>query len=132
MTAATFAQGTIGAANAFEGNIINIGDANANIEITLAASQPADWSSDFVYNGTTYTTTASASINALSELPIDLNVNVGATSGIGEYTITVEFPDNPEFMPQVLSYYVISGVTDLIVNNEVSFGDGTPYGTYNW
>ena len=131
-TTATFAQGTIGAANAFEGNIINIGDANANIEITLSASQPADWSSNFVYNGTTYTTTASASINALSELPINLNVNVGATSGIGEYTITVEFPDNPEFMPQVLSYYVISGVTDLIVNNEVSFGDGTPYGTYNW
>jgi hypothetical protein len=132
MTAASFAQGTVGAANAFEGNIINIGDANANIEITLDASQPADWSSNFVYNGTTYTTTASTSINALSELPVDLNVTVGASSGIGEYTITVEFPDNPEIMPQVLSYYVISGVTDLIVNNEVSFGDGTPYGTYDW
>lgn len=132
MSAAAFTQGTVGGANAFAGDIINLGDANANIDITLTASQPGDWSAEFVYNGTTYTSTASSTINALSTLPIDLNVNVGSTSAIGEYTITVEFPDNPEIMPQVLNYYVISGVTDLVVNNEVSFGDGTPYGTYDW
>lgn len=131
-TAAVFSQGTIGATNLFNGNIINLGDANANINITLTANQPGDWSANFVYDGNTYTTTASSSINALNTLPIAINVTVGATSAIGEYKITVDFPDNPEIMPQVLNYYVISGVTDLVVNNEVSFGDGTPYGTYDW
>jgi len=131
-TTSTFVQGTVGAASAFTGNVINLGDANANIEMTLAANQPADWSANYTYNGSTYTTTASGSISALNTLPLGINVTVGPTPAIGEYTLTVTFPDNPEIMPQVLSYYVISGVTDLIVNNEVSFGDGTAYGTYDW
>lgn len=131
-TAETFVQGSTGAAEPFAGSVINIGDANANIHIALTSNQPADWSATYNFDGDTYTTTADGSINALSTLPIDLNVQVGPTPAIGEYTITVTFPDNPEISAQVLNYYVISGVTDLVVNNEVAFGDGSPYGTYDW
>ncbi|MBK7037688.1 MAG: Omp28-related outer membrane protein [Bacteroidetes bacterium] len=127
-----FTNGTAGSPETFTGNVENLGVSNANITITLTKSEPADWSSSFDYNGMNYTTTASSSINALSVLPIDLEVNVGTSAGIGEYTITVEFPDNPEIFPQVLTYFTISGVTDLIVNNEVNYGDGTPYDTYDF
>lgn len=131
-TASSFIQGTIGGAAAFSGNVINLGVASANIEMELVSNQPADWTSNYTYNGATYTTTASGSINGITTLPLGINVTVGPTPAIGEYTLTVSFPDNPEIMPQVLNYYIISGVTDLVVNNEVSFGDGTPYGTYDW
>ncbi len=130
--AETFVQGVSGTPETFGGDLINIGDANANVTLTLSADQPADWSASFTFDGGTYTTTTDGSINALATLPIVLNVNVGATSAIGEYKITVTFPDNPEIFPQVLSYYIISGVTDLVVNNQVAFGDGSPYGTYDW
>ena len=129
---ASFTQGTVGGAQEFSGDVINIGDANANIDITLESNQPGDWSASYTYNGTEYTSTASVSINAMASLPIMLNVNVGPTPAIGEYKITVEFPDNPELTPQTLNFYVISGVTDLIVNNEVAYGDGTPYDTYDF
>lgn len=132
ISTATFVEGAIGSPEAFVGNIINLGAANSNINISLTSNQPADWNSSFDYNGSTYTTSAAVSINGSTTLPIDLNVNVGSTAAIGEYTITVTFPDDPEIFPQVLNYYVISGVTDLIVNNEVAFGDGTPYGTFDW
>ncbi|MEZ5012782.1 MAG: T9SS type A sorting domain-containing protein [Chitinophagales bacterium] len=129
---ATFVHGTNGSAQSFDGIVANIGDADMNMEISLASDQPGDWSSSFTFNGNTYTDFASASVGGLAELPLELNVNVGPTAAIGEYTFTVTFPDDPGVFPQVLKYYVISGVTDLVVNNEVGFGDGSPYGTWDW
>ncbi|HNV99957.1 MAG TPA: Omp28-related outer membrane protein [Chitinophagales bacterium] len=129
----TFVQGVSGAATAFSGQVLNLSDAmGMNIDIDFAVTQPGDWSASYTYDGTTYTGATSAYVGASGDVPVGLNVNVGPTPAIGEYTITVSFPDNPELAPQVLSYYIISGVTDLVVNNEVSFGDGSPYGTYDW
>lgn len=129
----TFVQGTTGAASTFSGEVLNLSDADGmNINIDFIADQPGDWTASYTYNGTTYTGATSAYLAPSDDIPVTLNVNVGSTAAIGEYTIVVTFPDNPELAQQVLGYYVISGVTDLIVNNEVSFGDGSPYGTYDW
>ncbi len=132
LSTATFTEEIAGGTEDFMGDVINLGDADANITITLAANHPAGWSASFSYMGNNYTDVAYVTVGALAVEGIDLNVVVGATSAIGEYTITVDFPDDPDMTPQVLSYYVISGVTDLVVNNEVAFGDGSPYGTYDF
>ncbi len=129
----TFVQGTIGAGTAFTGQVLNLSDAEGmNISIAFSADQPGDWSASYTYDGTTYTGSTDAFVAASDDIPVTLNVIVGPTPAIGEYALTVTFPDNPELSPQVLSYYIISGVTDLVVNNEVSFGDGSPYGTYDF
>lgn len=132
-SAATFVQGTVGGATPFTGNILNLNDAEGmNMHFEFAADQPGDWSASYTYDGTTYTGATDAYIAGAGDKDVTFNINVGASAAIGEYYLTVTFPDNPEISAQVLSYYVISGVTDLVVNNEVSFGDGSAYGTYDW
>ena len=32
----------------------------------------------------------------------------------------------------IIKYYTVNGVTDLVLNNVTSFGDGSPYGTWNF
>jgi hypothetical protein len=132
-TAATFVQGTVGSATTFTGQILNLSDADGmNMHFEFNTDQPADWSANYIYNGTTYTGATDVYLDASGDEGVEFNITVGPTSAIGEYTLTVSFPDNPEISPQILSYYIISGVTDLVVNNEVSFGDGSAYGTYDW
>lgn len=132
-SANTFVQGTIGAASLFNGQVLNLSDADGmNMHFEFATDQPGDWTASYTYNGSTYTGAMDAYIAASADVPVTLNVNVGPTPAIGEYFITVTFPDNPEINAQVLSYYVISGVTDLVVNNEVAYGDGSAYGTYDF
>jgi len=129
----TFVQGTIGAASTFNGQVLNLSDAaGMNMHIEFSAQQPGDWTASYTYDGTTYTGATDVSIAASGDVPVSINVNVGATPAVGEYMLTVTFPDNPEIFAQSLSYYIIQGVTDLVVNNEVGFGDGSPYGTYDW
>lgn len=132
-TAATFVQGTVGSATTFTGQILNLSDADGmNMHFEFNADQPADWSANYTYNGTTYTGATDVYLDASGDEGVEFSITVGPTSAIGEYTLTVSFPDNPEISAQILSYYIISGVTDLVVNNEVSFGDGSAYGTYDW
>ena len=86
-TAETFVQGSPVLLNHLPGSVINIGDANANIH--RINQQPTGyWSAAYNFDGTIYTTTADGSINALSALPIDLNLQVGPSPAIGEYILS--------------------------------------------
>lgn len=131
-SASVFHQSATSSAESFSGSINNLGASDENVTITLDASEPGDWNATFNYMGTDYTGTATTTATAASGEDITLNVTVGASPAIGEYTITIAFPDQPDWDPQVLHYYVISGVTDLIVNNLQNFGDGSVYGTWDW
>ncbi|MFN0275656.1 MAG: T9SS type A sorting domain-containing protein [Chitinophagales bacterium] len=114
----------------FESNVINLGDADANLTITLDAQQPAGWDASLMYDGTTITSGSTVTSDALSEIPLHVHVMTGAGSGIGSYTVTVTNDDEPTWSPMVLRYYTIQDVTDLIVNNNSAFGDGSLYGTW--
>jgi hypothetical protein len=98
----------------------------------LSAIQPgaADWSANFEYNGTTYTNTATISLNGGEIEEIKVNVNSGSTSGIGEYTLEVASNDNPDFAAQRLQFYVVNNVTDLVVNSGTGYGNGVDPSTY--
>ncbi|MBC8047189.1 MAG: Omp28-related outer membrane protein, partial [Fimbriimonadaceae bacterium] len=114
----------------FESSVINLSDANADITITLDAQQPGDWTASLMYDGTDYGDEANVVSNANSTLPLHVHVMTGSSSGIGSYTVTVTRDDDPSLSPMVLRYYTIQDVTDLIVNNNAGFGDGSPYGTW--
>jgi thiol-disulfide isomerase/thioredoxin len=119
------------AGGSFNAVVSNVGTAGEGFTISFDANQPADWSASYTYAGMTYTGDYSTSLSAGVTEDVVLNVSTGTTPGVGEYTITVT-SDNPDINPMAVKYYTISGVTDLVVNNVEAFGDGAPYGTFDF
>jgi Outer membrane protein Omp28/Secretion system C-terminal sorting domain len=122
-----FQQGSNGNANTFSANVQAFPQGTGNYKIKLIKKQPASWSSSFDFDNKNYSDSTVIQLNNGFNGDIQIKVNVGQDAGLGEYTITVEDLNNPYFKPQSFKYYVISGITDLIVNNEESFGDGNSY-----
>jgi len=97
----------------------------------MVANQPGDWSAEYTYEGVSYTGDHTTTLSGGGLESLELNVTTGSTAGVGEYIITVTSSD-PDVNPMAVRYYTISGVTDLVVNNVEAFGDGSPYGTYDF
>ncbi len=94
---------------------------------TLTTDAPGNWAANFTVDGTDYTgnTTITMS-NGVSE-DVTINVTTGATPGLATYTLEMKSATYPDAPVQIQSVYVISGVTDLIVNGSGSFGDTNEY-----
>ncbi len=114
------------------GSIVNnIGDIDEGFTVTLTVEQPADWSASYTYGGSTYSGAFSTSATAGELEDLTLNVETGTTPGVGFYTLTLD-PDHEGWSNMIIKYYTVNGVTDLVLNNVTSFGDGSPYGTWNF
>ena len=122
-----FKKGTIGNTTNFSTQLSNLADLSENYRIKFFSSEPVNWSSSFEYNSVNYTDSVDINMNPKTSLDIDISVQPGATPAIGEYFFSIQSLDNPEFAPQVLRFYVISGITDLIVNGSGGWGDGVQY-----
>ena len=122
-----------GTATSFTFTSGNTGSANEDFIYTLTNDAPADWTSNFSIDANNYASTATITSNAGSTSNITINVTPGATRGIATYTLTVGSVSNPNSPVMSKKVYVISGVTDLIVNNSGYVGDGTTAGSAaNW
>jgi hypothetical protein len=122
-----------GTATTFTLTTGNTGAVNEDFIYTLTNDAPADWTSNFSIDTNNYATTATITSNAGSNSNIVINVTPGATRGIATYTLTVSSVANPNSPVMSKKVYVISGVTDLIVNNSGYVGDGTTAGSAaNW
>ncbi len=121
-----------GTPTTFKGLLEEFGSGPENLTLTFTATQPAaaDWTASFTVNGTTYTNSASLTINGGDIEEITVNTTSGSTAGIGEYTLEVSSTDNPDFAPQFIGFVVINNVTDLVVNTEEAFGEGSPPGSF--
>lgn len=94
-------------------------------EISLTSpNSPADWAASFIVDGTTYTGTATINLEKGVAKPISITVTPGASAALPEYTITMKSLSNPNAPVQYNKVYVVSGVTDLVVN-----GTGGPEST---
>lgn len=111
----------------FDGGLINLIEGETEVEVSIESDAPGDWSASFDLDGQTYTSAATTTLNSRAEESLQLNVDVGSTSGIGKYTIKLESSTNPEFYPQEYTYRVISGVQNLVVNNDQPFSNGKLY-----
>ena len=122
-----------GIATAFNLTTGNTGNSNEDFVYTLTNDAPVDWTSNFSIDANNYTNTATITATAGSTSNITINVTPGNTRGIATYTLTVSSVSNPTSPVMSKKVYVISGVTDLIVNNSGYVGDGTTTGSAaNW
>jgi hypothetical protein len=122
-----------GTATSFTFTSGNSGSASEDFVYTLTNDAPADWTSNFTIDGNSFGSTATVTSNAGSTANIVVNVTPGATRGVVTYTLTVSSVSNPGSPVMSKKVYVISGVTDLIVNNSGYVGDGATAGSAaNW
>ncbi|MBN1448466.1 MAG: T9SS type A sorting domain-containing protein [Bacteroidetes bacterium] len=111
----------------FAGRIENLGNDAASVRLSFSSSLPGDWSTLYVIDGNEYTGEADVTVPAASSVDVTVRVQVGDDPGIAELKLTMTSLDDPELTPQQLIFGVISGISDLIVNNDNSWGsdDGT-------
>ncbi|MFH1319034.1 MAG: T9SS type A sorting domain-containing protein [Bacteroidota bacterium] len=130
---ATFLESMPGNTGSFSAQLSNMSNTSESYRIKFIAQHPIDWSADYIYNSTTYTDSIDITLTPKTTVDLDINVQTGNTPGIGEYRISMESLDNPDFSPQSLQFHVISGITDLIVSNTGYVGDGATSGdASNW
>ncbi len=90
---------------------------------------PTDWSSSFSIDNKPYTSTATITLPSNTTYNAFVKVVPGATPGVVKYTFTITSKTNPTAPPMFTSVYVISGVTDMVVNSPSGFGSATITGT---
>ncbi len=123
----TFVEGANGTGSSFNGSAEMVLGGSENFDITLTNDAPGDWNSSFTVAGNTYTSTANISVTNGSPENIVINATPGATPAFSTYTLTITSTDNPQTMSQSLTFKLISGITDLVVNNASAYSDGVVY-----
>lgn len=131
-TGAVSAQGTTSAATSFSLTSMNSGSASEDFIYTLTTDAPGDWSANFTVNSTTFTSTGTVTTAAGASNAITINVTPGTTPFVGTYTLTVTSVSSPSSPALTKKVYVISNVTDLVVNNTGGLGDGSVGNAANW
>ena len=98
--------------------------------LELTTDAPSDWNGGFSIGSNQYTagTPHTVSLNGGSANSVNIDVTPGASVAVGKYTLTAKLAADPNSAYE-LEVYVISGVTDLVVNGSGAFGNGN---SYNW
>ncbi|MFA6234351.1 MAG: T9SS type A sorting domain-containing protein [Bacteroidota bacterium] len=112
----------------FNGRIYNFGEAEAHVRLSISAQKPASWGAEYSVDGGAATSSESdVTVPAGGNIPVVMTFNIGADAGIAEAMVSMASLDDPALTPQFFGTGVISNVTDLVVNNDNSWGsdDGT-------
>jgi hypothetical protein len=111
----------------FDARIMNFGEADAHVRLSLTARHPIDWALDYTADGTPASGEMDVVVPAGRNIPVVIRYGVGSTAALAEGMFSMASLDDPALTPQRLGTGVISGVTDLLVNNDNSWGsdDGT-------
>jgi hypothetical protein len=95
-------------------------------EFVLEANDaPDDWETSFIFNGQTYTDTAILLLDQNINEQIIFQIEPGESPGMVEYIVKMRSLSYHEAPVRYLRFYVISDVTDLVVN-----GSGGPESGY--
>jgi hypothetical protein len=131
--AVTVQHGTTAGLNTFYFTSVNTGSAPEQFSYTLTTDAPSDWSATFTVGGSNYPSTATVTTPSNATNYVNINVTPGVSPFVATYTMTVKSVTNPNVPAMISKVYVISNVTDLIVNNSGNVGDGvTPGSAANW
>ncbi|MCD4665451.1 MAG: Omp28-related outer membrane protein [Bacteroidales bacterium] len=76
---------------------------------------PADWDAVFIIDGTTYSGTATISLEAATAEDITVEITPGSASQLAQYTMTKESVSNPNAPVKSCSFSLIAGITDMVV-----------------
>jgi hypothetical protein len=126
-------HGAASAVSSFNLTSMNTGSVSEQFSYTLSSNAPSGWSANFTVGGSTYPTTATITTPAGTTNNIVIHVTPDATPFVATYSMKVQSVTNPSFPPMISKVYVISNVSDLIVNNSGYIGDGVTAGSAaNW
>ncbi len=112
------AQGSV----TFQARVDNLGGEDANVRLSITGAQPGDWSFEYEVDGSSYTGEADITVPANSAMDVTVTVSVGDDPGLGDYAMTMVSLDDNEQSAQMLGFGVIAGVTDIVINNDNSWG----------
>jgi len=119
-----FKKGSAGQPSSFSARIENLGDEEANVRLSLSAATPDDWSAGYEVGGTPASGETEVAVPAQSTANITVTIPVGSDPGIADLMLNMASLDDIELNPQHLNFGVISGVSDILVNNDNSWGSG--------
>ncbi len=117
-----FKKGTAQGATTFQARVDNFGADDANVRLSIAGGQPGDWAVEYAVDGSTYTGEADVLVPAGQSMPVIVTVTVGDDPGLADYALTMQSLDDSELSAQMLGFGVIAGVTDIVINNDNSWG----------
>lgn len=109
----------------FTYKVINLSGEAESFRFKLNAPLQGDWAANFSIDGTMYADSVDLLIPGKTTYDLLVNVSVGSIASLGEYGISMQSLDNPQFAAVVLKSHVIYGVYELIINNDGGWGDGT-------
>ncbi|MFZ1686221.1 MAG: Omp28-related outer membrane protein [Flavobacteriales bacterium] len=117
-SASDHAAGSNGSATLFETEFTNaLGAPNDFIIELTAINAPTGWSSFFTVQGNDYIQVANVALPDGVAEAIAVSISPDATPGIGDYMLSVRSTSYPGAPAIEQEFHVISGVTDLIINN---------------
>ena len=129
---ACFYKGIPGETKPFHYQLVNLKPASVTFKIKVMSEQPADWGVSFTVNSIPYNDSAEISIPAKSTFDMLVNIDIGSGNALANYSLSMAETGSTVFDPQTLNAYVISGIYELIVNNEGSWGDGSAVSAANF
>ena len=122
---AGFKKAVPGNPTTYQYKVLNLGDQAGNFRFKMSTIIPNDWSADFVINGNHYSDSVDISIPGKAAWDLYVNITNGDVAAVGNHTLSMQSLDHPVFAPNALSAYVISGVNELVINNDGGWGDGS-------
>jgi len=125
-------SGSNGATNSFSFDISPvIPGATSDYNFTLTTDAPGDWNGSYSVDGTPYSGPQTLTLGNSTLAAITIDVDPGASPAVSEYTLTMTLATNSNAVLEQ-SVYVISGITDLIINGSGSNGAGNGNGAIDY
>ncbi|NVO03357.1 MAG: Omp28-related outer membrane protein [Bacteroidetes bacterium] len=91
---------------------------SSNFLFTLTTDAPANWNAVIGINGVNHVAPYTAGIFGASASNIAMKIIPGSTVGVAKYRLTISSVLHPEAPIKIQDFFVMSGITDLIINNE--------------
>ena len=125
-------SGSNGSTNSFSFDINStIPGATSDYNFNLISDAPGNWNGSYSIDGTTYSGPQTISIANGIPTGITIDIDPGASPAVSEYMLQMTLASNNNANLEQ-SVYVISGITDLIVNGSGSNGSGTGNGAIDY
>ncbi|MFC2114417.1 Omp28-related outer membrane protein [Bacteroidota bacterium] len=119
-------KGQNGVKTSFDLTVFSALQGDENFEFTLTEENaPVGWASSFTIDGNDYVGNTTISLTGGVNKTLNINVTPDASPGFASYSLSMKSLSNPTAPERIQGVYVISGVTDLVLNNSSAWGDGS-------
>lgn len=127
----TAADGVPGSNSSFGFTTGTAGSSDEDFIFSLTSDAPSDWAGTFTVNGITAASATIGLTAGASQISGTIDVTPGATPAFATYTLSIIPANNPNAPAMLTQVFVISGITDLVVNNAAGNGV-TPGDAAEW